>query len=204
MSNGILQVHDVNLESWHMVVYGRVESNVVPSAFPLKFGGKRPGNELGRLEVWSSRLRQLGKLLLTKLWLFFLCLFFSVNVPRISAALNASATPGSPTWLRCNVIYPAILTSPKTYWLFNNTRLPLEPQHYQAKEYGPRMGPNATTKLLPLELHISNVSAQDVGWYTCGADFKIDVVTANVFFSLKEVTIGGKTVDQGNWFFFFL
>ena len=60
------------------------------------------------------------------------------------------------------------------------------------------MGPNATTKLLPLELHISNVSAQDVGWYTCGADFTIDVVTANVFFSLKEATIGGKTVDQGN------
>jgi len=119
----------------------------------------------------------------------------SVNVPRISAALNASATPGSPTWLICNVIYPAILTSPKTYWLFNNTRLPLEPQHYQAEEYGPRMGPNATTKLLTLELHIYNVSAQDVGWYTCGADFKIDVVTANVFFSLKEATIGDEADD---------
>ena len=124
--------------------------------------------------------------------------FFSVNAPRISAASNASTTPGSPTWLRCKAIYPVILTSPKTYWLFNNTRLPKQPQHYQAKEYGPRIGPNSTTKLLSLQLHISNVSAQDVGWYTCGTDFKIDVVTANAFLSLKEETLGGKIDDQGN------
>ena len=60
------------------------------------------------------------------------------------------------------------------------------------------MGPNSTTKLLSLQLHISNVSAQDVGWYTCGTDFKIDDVTANVFLSLKEETLGGKIDDQGN------
>lgn len=60
------------------------------------------------------------------------------------------------------------------------------------------MGPNSTTKRLSPQLHISNVSAQDVGWYTCGADFKIDVVTANVFFSLKDETPRGKVVDKGN------
>jgi len=100
--------------------------------------------------------------------------------------------------LRCKAIYPVILTTPKTFWLFNNTRLAKESQHYQSKEDGPRMGPNSTTKRLSPQLHISNVSAQDVGWYTCGADFKIDVVTANVFFSLKEETPRGKVVDKGN------
>lgn len=124
--------------------------------------------------------------------------FFPDNVPRISATSNVSAALGSPTWLKCNAVYPAILTTPETFWLFHNNRLAKESQHYQSKEYGPRMGANGTTKLLTLQLHISNVSAQDVGWYTCGADFKIDVVTANIFFNLKGETPGGKIVDKGN------
>ena len=124
-----------------------------------------------------------------------------MNVPRISATSNASAILGSPTRLRCETIYPDILTTPTIFWLFNNTRLEKKSQHYQSKEYTPEKGQNST-KLLSLELHISNVSAQDVGWYTCGADFKIDVVTANVLFSLKEETPGGKVVDKGNCYLF--
>ena len=118
--------------------------------------------------------------------------FFSDNVPRISATSNVSATLGSPTWLKCKAVYPAILTTPETFWLFNNTRLAKESQHYRL------LGENSTTKFLTLQLHISKVSAQDVGWFTCGADFKIDVVTANVFFSLKEDTFVGKIVDKEN------
>ena len=57
------------------------------------------------------------------------------------------------------------------------------------------MGPNAT-KVLSLQLHISNVGAKDVGWYTCGVDFEIYVVTANVSFSLQEETPGGKIIDK--------
>ena len=57
------------------------------------------------------------------------------------------------------------------------------------------MGPNAT-KLLSLQLHISNVSAKDVGWYTCGVDFKIYVVTADVSCSLNKETPGGKIIDK--------
>lgn len=127
-------------------------------------------------------------------------IFFPVNAPRISPASNASARRGSPTWLKCNAIYPVILTTPTTFWLFNNTRLAKESQHYQSKEDGPRLGPNST-KLLSLQLHISNVSAKDVGWYTCGVDFKIDVATADVYFSLKEETPGGKIVHKKNVLF---
>ena len=119
--------------------------------------------------------------------------FFSANAPRISPTSNASVMWGSPTWLKCNTIYPDILTTPMTFWLFNNTRLAKESQHYHTRDDGPRMGPNST-KLLSLQLHISNVSAQDVGWYTCGVDFKIYVVTADVYFSLKEETPGGNIV----------
>jgi len=63
------------------------------------------------------------------------------------------------------------------------------------------MGPNSTTKRLSLRLRISNVSTQDVGWYTCGAKFKIDVVTANVFFSLREEIPRGEVVDKENFSF---
>jgi len=127
--------------------------------------------------------------------------YFSVNAPRILATSNASVKLGSFTWLRCESIYPVILKSPETFWLFNNTILPKESQHYQSKDDGPRMGPNSTTKRLSLRLYISNVSTQDVGWYTCGAEFKIDVVTANVFFSLKEEIPRGEVVDKEIFFF---
>ena len=121
--------------------------------------------------------------------------YFSVNAPRILATSNASVKLGSFTWLRCESIYPVILKSPETFWLFNNTILPKESQHYQS------MGPNSTTKRLSLRLRISNVSTQDVGWYTCGAKFKIDVVTANVFFSLREEIPRGEVVDKENFSF---
>lgn len=118
----------------------------------------------------------------------------NVNAPRISPTSNESARRGSPTWLKCNAIYPVILTTPTTFWLFNNTRLAKESQHYLSKDHGPRLGPNST-KLLTLRLHISNVSAKHVGWYTCGVDFKIDVVTADVYFSLQEETPGEEADD---------
>ena len=126
---------------------------------------------------------------------FFSRFFSPVDAPRIPATSDASARRGSPAWLKCKAVYPRILTTPTTFWLFNNTRLAKESQHYQAEDEGPRMGPNRT-KLLSLQLHISNVSAKDVGWYTCGVDFKIYVVTADVSFSLKEETPGGKIIDK--------
>ena len=125
----------------------------------------------------------------------FFPIFSPVHAPRISPTSNVSTRRGSPTWLKCKAVYPRILTTPTTFWIFNNTRLPKESQHYQSKDDGPRMGPNST-KLLSLQLHISNVSAEDVGWYTCGVDFEIYVVTAEVSFSLKEETPGGKTIDK--------
>ena len=126
---------------------------------------------------------------------FFPDFFSPVHPPRISATSNASARWGSPTWLKCKAVYRRFLTTPTTFWIFNNTRLPKESQHYQSKDDGPRMGPNST-KLLSLQLHISNVSAKDVGWYTCGVDFGIYVATADVSFSLKEETPGGKIIDK--------
>ena len=133
----------------------------------------------------------------------FFYFFFPVNAPRISATSNASVTLGSPIWLRCEAIYPNIpsLKSPKPFWNFNNTSLAEESQRYQSKDDGPRMGPNSTTKRLSLRLHIFNVSAQDVGWYTCGAKFKFDVVTANVFLSLKEEIPRGKVDDKESFSF---
>ena len=102
---------------------------------------------------------------------FFPDFFSLVDAPRISTTSDASARRGSHAWLKCKAVYPRILTTPTTFWLFNNTRLAKESQHYQSEDDGPRMGPNRT-KLLSLQLHISNVSAKDVGWYTCGVDLR--------------------------------
>ena len=63
-------------------------------------------------------------------------------------------------------------------------------------EYGPTTEPDAKAKFIPFELHISNASTLDIGWYTCGVDFKIDVVKANIFFNLKAETPRGKFVSS--------
>lgn len=120
---------------------------------------------------------------------------FSDNAPQISASANVVSTnPSSHAWLKCKTTYPAILTEPDTYWVFNSSRIPQESQHYHIKRYGPNPGPNST-KFILFELRISNVSAKDVGWYTCGVDFKLDVIKANVFLRFEEEENEGEFVN---------
>lgn len=154
-------------------------------------------------EAWLPRWWQPREVVLRINFNYSFSDFFPDTAPQISPASNdVSAVLWSPAWLKCQAIYPAILTAPETFWVFNNTRIPKESQHYQSKEYGPTREPNSTTKFISFELRISNVSAQDVGWYTCGLDFKIDVVKANIFFSLRPESPGGKFVS-GNFYFVF-
>ena len=88
--------------------------------------------------------------------------------------------------LRCYAIYPSVLRKPETFWRVNNTSIPKDSQHYQQNEYRPRNEPNAMTSLL-FELHISNISVQDVGRYFCGVTFRevSYVITTNISLSLK-------------------
>lgn len=110
----------------------------------------------------------------------------SDNSPQVLAASkDVFANPQSPVWLKCNAVYPAVLTELDTFWTFNDTLIPKNSEHHQQERFGPRNGANSTTTV-PFELHISNVSLADFGRYSCGVKFKVGVARTNISLSLKE------------------